>query len=418
MKKLFFLAILLLTLSGCIADSPTTITGEPRSRTLGGQTRLGSSYDPTQEENIYPIPVSVLFQTQNVTRALHEPLEGIHLAAWLCPDAQLRSFVAQSGHNHAAFVYELHLCDEVPTNWILQCMAVMATPIFVIYPPRYVCEETPIGETIATLAQSLGAFNIPMFVAFYPTTGYYGHGLIPAEYSLIYRYARAIFMNYAPQAAFVWVAPSLDATNRNPFFPGSDAVDWVGVSLFANRGGNSFTHDAIETFAPFYHTFAPHHPIMLFPLGISHFSRYDHAYHVEEAAAEILRVYQALAGFPRVGLVAYGDTFSVARTGRDDFAIAVEKRLVAAYNKAAANSHFLPALCTSVSLAPRRARSAHMGYFYDGKMYIDIATLAELNIPVPRQTEQFDDRSFACASRIPAGRIWFCEIRQVIMVDV
>jgi len=420
MKKLLpLIFIILLAFSACVTDSPTHVTGEPRSRTLGGvANHPGSAYLVEQSDMIYPIPVPVLFQTQNVVRAVYEPAEGIHLAAWLCPSMPLRNFVAQSGHSHAAFVYELHLCDEVPENWILQCMAVMATPIFVVYPPRQICEETPIGDTIATLAYSLGAFNIPMFVAFYPTTGYYGHGLIPAEYSIIFRYARAIFMHYAPQVAFVWVAPSLDATVRNPFFPGHDVVDWIGVELLAGRGGGGFVHDVIETFAPFYHMFAPHHPIMLLPLGISHFSRYNHAYEVDAAAMEILRVYQALAGFPRVGLVAYGDAFGVARTGRNDFAITVEKRLVSAYNRVAANPHFLPVLDTSVSLAPRRTRSIHMGYHWNDNIYVNVATLAELNIPTPRQTVEIDGHLFACSSRISAHRIWFCEIRQTIMVDV
>ena len=413
------LLLIILAFSACVTDSTTYITGEPRSRTLGGgQTRLGTANESPSDETAYPMPVSVLFPTQNMVRAMYEPSEGIHLAAWLPPAMELRSFVAQSGHNHAAFVYELPLCQPVPTSWVLQCMSVMAAPIFVVYPPHQPCEETPIGETIAALAQAMGEFNMPMFVAFYPTTGYYGHGLAPAEYSIIFRYARAIFMHYAPQVTFVWVAPSVNATIRNPFFPGHDAVDWIGVELLASRGSYGFTHCAIETFAPFYHMFAPHHPIMLLPLGVSHFSRHNHAYEVEEAEAEILRLYQALASFPRVGLVAYADAFGVARTGKDDFAITVEKRLVAAYNKAAYNPHFLPVLQTAESHTPRLARSPHLGYFWQGNMYISIATLAELNISAPRQTVEFGGSLFVCSSRISGRNVWFCEVRQVIMLDV
>lgn len=403
--------------TSCVTDNPTYVTGEPRSRTLIG-TPLRPAYTPQEEENAHPMPASVIFQGADRARGAFEPAHGIYLGAWLSPTIQISSFVAQTGHNHAAFVYEIHLCDPVPANWVLQCMAVMATPIFVVHPPRQHCNETPIGEIIAELAQGLGAFNIPMFVAFYPTTGYYGHGLAPAEYSIIFRYARSIFMRYAPRAKFVWVAPSLEATNRNPFYPGADAIDWVGVGLFAERDRYGFRNDAIEHFAPFYQTFAPIHPIMLLPVGVSHFSRSNHSYYIEEAAFEILRIYQALLGFPRVGLVAYGDAFGVVRTQQDDFSITVEKKLVTAYHIAAHNPYFITKLEAAESDAPLLVRSAYFGYVFDNNIYLDITTLAELDIPTPRQMVEINGSPFICTSQISDRHIWFCQIRQAIMVDV
>jgi len=407
------LALVVLFTSACVTDTPAPIVGTPRNRSIYVSPVSGSADDINYNETNQPVPVAVLHRKQNAMRGVFEPSEGIYLGAWLAPSISIRDFLIQTGQNHAVFVHEMHLDEEVPANWVLQCMAALATPLFVIHPPEVSDPEIPIGDAISCLAQRLGSFNMPMFVVFYPP----GHGLIPAEYSIIFRYARAIFLSYAPQTAFVWVAPSLESTIRNPFFPGSDAVDWVGVSLFAGRDGYGFARDIIEAFAPFYHGFQAHHPIMVLPLGVSHFTRYDHSYNIPEAEAEISRIYQALAGFPRVGLVAYADAFGIAQTARDDFSISVEGRLMKAYGKAIENRHFISALEPNATHGPRWTRSAFVGYYLDGNIYVDVDTLAELSISVPRSTHEFDGRIFADASRVSGRRISFCEIRQVIFID-
>ena len=410
-KSILAITILLALFTACVTDNPSPIVGEPRSRTLIGSPGQSNTALTPYTQEATPTPVSVLSHRPTTTPAKFET-QGIHLGAWLLPSTQLNRFVAQSGHHHGAFVYQLTLCQPVPTQWVLQCIAAKATPIFMVHPPQNPCPDTPIGDTIGALAQALGAFNIPMFIGFYPP----GHGLVPAEYALIFRYARAIFMAYAPQAAFVWVAPSLESTIRNPFFPGSDAVDWVGVSLFARRNAYDFVEDVLEAFAPFYHGFTHHHPVMVLPLGVSHFSTANHAYRIGEAAAEILRVYQGLAAFPRVGLIAYGDAFGIAQTRANDFAITVETTLMAAYEKAANSLALATGHHTAQGVSPW-LRSPYWGYYLDGNMYVDTATLDALGIATPRQTVSFNDRVFVAANTITAANIRFCPNLQAILVD-
>ena len=406
-KKSVLLLAILLTLAACVTDQPATITGVPPSRSVARST-ASYNYATTEDESL-PVPISVLHYAENAIRGIFEPKEGIYLGAWLMPDYPKRDFSGRAGQDHAVFVHEIDLCEDIPATWLIQCIAARATPFFVVNPP--LDTEAPIGDMLTVLAQQLGAFNLPMFIAFYPP----GHGLTPAEYSVIFRYARAIFLRYAPQAAFVWIAPNVMSTIRNPFFPGSDAVDWVAVAVFAERDDNGHVTDIFETFAPFYHMFEAHHPIMILPLGVSHFSHHAHSYHISCAAAEIQRVYQTLQGFPRVGLAVYGDAFGFVRSTRDDFAISVETELILAYSKAIANEYFIPLLQTEASTG-RWVRSPYMGYYLKGNIFVDIQTFEEISLPLPQDAAvEINGRSFANIKNI--GNISYCPLRNIVLID-
>jgi len=388
---------------------------------------------PGEDAVPYPQPVSVLFQMENAPRAMYEPNDGVYLAGWLASHTAKRGFNLQAGRNHAVYVHEMYLCDEFPHMWLLECMAALATPLIILHPPVDADCPVPIGDRIEYFARRLGLFQMPMFVVYHPPCNR-SMVVSAAEYTLIFRYARALFLAHAPQAAFVWLAPDTTVTPRNAFFPGHDAVDWVGVSLSAVRGQNGLDN-VIDSFAPFYHNFQAHHPVMVLPLGVSHFSRLDYTYRITEASDEISRLYRALLGFPRVGLVAYADAFGLTYASRllghntptDDFAVSIESELMEAYAAAVANPLFLSMLerealplahgqaadGTSTQPAPRWVRSPNFGYFYDGAFYVDVETLNSLNIATPRGTVAIGDRSFVEMDRLEAV---FCRDRYVILL--
>jgi len=403
--KIVLLLVTIILFSACAIDHPSPISGVPRS--INESTFFENVNAAAALEENLPVAVPVLHKIENSIRATYEP-EGIYLGAWLSASTPQRDFLTQAGRNHAVFVHEMHADDEIPVMWILQCIAAMATPLFVIHPPR--CEEAPAGEWITYLAYRLGTFNLPMFVVFYPTGLGAAHDLNPQEYSVIYRFSRATFSFHAPQAAFVWYTPSLDSTTRNPFFPGHDVVDWVAVSLFGE--------EHLEAFESFYHRFRAFHPMMVLPLGVSHFSRQNHTYRVPEAAEEIGRIYQALSGFPRVGLIVYGDAFGLSRTNIDDFSIFIEEDLMAAYNSAIQGEHFLATIERSPQATATWSRDSRLAYLYDGRIYLDIETLADLSIPAPRGAVEINGRSFIDAARLSGFGIYFCADKNVVFVGI
>jgi len=398
-----------------MTENPPQIIGGP-NRFMDVLPRL---VDDEEYEPI-PIPFTVLYRVAMAERAMYEPTDGTYLGMWLRDGLEKRPFESSVGKKHAVYVEEMRLGEEVPVMWLLQCIAALATPLFIIHPPEVLGRvigtdvDVPVENKIIYLAQRLGAFNLPMFVAFYPTN----HGLTAAEYTLLFRYARSMFMAYAPMVSFVWVAPSHQSTSSNPFFPGHDAVDWVAVQLMAERDGEGFSIDIIEDLEPFYMAFQARHPIMLLPVGVSHWSRADFIFRINEAGDEITHVYDTIRlAFPRVRMIVYGDGFGIG--SQDDFSITSDPELREIYSRVINHEHFLSTIERDASTSPRWVRSVFNGYYFDGKVYVDVQTIErELLITTPGNIFEIDGRSFVEISYIEERAIHIDPVHQVIFINI
>ena len=405
------LLFILLTSSGCATDAPSPIVGGERSRFFDAASP-GELEALDKPEG--PVPLAVLHTPFEVDYALHES-DGVYLGAWLRPDVSFSAFEDLVGKKHAVYVHDMFLGDEFPYTWLLRCIAAQAHPLIILRQPirplasQLYAADFPLAE-LADFAWRLGSYNLPMFVAFYPLES--GHNMSASDYVLLFRYARAIFRAHAPMVAFVWTPPGwpvIDGeipTYSSVFFPGADVVDWVGLPLFATRDAYGFAVCVLEILTPFYLAFQRHKPIMILPLGISHFSRLDYVYHIQEGADEILRIYRdILAGFPRVRLIVYMDTRDVL-TLQDDFTITQESALMDAYQKAVSDMRFISNLGEGVRDGKLWLRSAFNGYYLDGSVLLDIKMLeTELGIPAPLQQTYVEGRSFVSIDDMVGKRI-------------
>jgi hypothetical protein len=358
-------------------------------------------------EDTGPREFTVLYR-EDAAFGRYEPSDGAYIGAWLIPEMTIREFEHETGRSHAVYVYEIVLGEEIPVSWLLHCIASVATPLFIVHPPENFEDVSEI-DLIIQLAQQLGAFNLPMFITFYPE----GHGMMPAEYSLLFRNARNIFLTHAPMSAFVWTAPA--GTSQN-YYPGHSAVDWVAVSLLAEWKDDGFT-DVLAEFDEFYNAFHENKPIMIFPFGVSHYSRNDYTYRVNQAADEISRLYDALDSYPRVGLIVYGDALTLLRAYSNDFSVSIESQLLNAYGNAIQNEYFLSSLERKTIENFRWVRSAYTGYFFEDEIYISQNTLQnELNFFSANLIE-INENFFTEASEIDEKNIYVCYQQHVIYVD-
>jgi hypothetical protein len=389
--KMFLYLFLLLFLTGCAADAPSPIVGTPRRRTLD------APQEAISETVTGPVPYSVLFTQAGASPSLHEPAGGAYIGAWLSQSPAhitLRSFGNLTGKAHALFVCEMEAGDEIPLSWLLHAITAHAAPIFYVHPKNDDGNPVMSLAELADLARGLGAYDVPMFLAFYPLAQ--GHGMTPEAYISLFRLARILFRTYAPQVAFVWVPPEGqgDATPAHPFYPGHDAVDWVGLPVQALRGHGGLSMDIPRALEPFHHAFQRYKPIMLLPAGVSHFSRIDYTYYINEAADEIQRVYGALAGFPRVKAVVYRDMNNIGARW-DDMSITRENDLLLAYTDAVSGGYFLSALQPRPPLFRQWLRSVFTGYENDGSFYVDYETLTgELFLTRPGEAIEINGRAF------------------------
>jgi hypothetical protein len=238
-----------------------------------------------------------------------------------------------------------------------------------------------------------------MFVAFFPQEG--ERGMSAEAFVSSFRIARIVFRVYAPLVAFVWVPPNGEThvTPEHPFYPGHDAVDWVGLPALALRSEVGTPPDLMEGIIPFHQNFAPFKPIMLLPLGISHFSRAGYVYYMEETAAEIEGIYSALQGLPRVRAVVWRNTL---RYGPEWDALSVtrECEIREAYTRAVGDPYYLSGI-RNAPQSQQWLRSEFEGFYYDGMYYVDMQTLAaELSHTHRGETVEMDGRRFVPVTQL------------------
>ena len=410
------LIFLLLVLTGCFAGRSSHVTEEPEPCNQLFDAPEDTVAVEAVAEATGPIPFTVLYAIDNIPWAMYEPAEGAYLGAWLRPDMSKSEFEDMIEKKHGVFAHEMVVGDEFPTTWILQSIASQAAPLIVLRLSGSSDDDFPLAE-LAMFAYELGNFNFPAFIVFNPHIA--GLDINAEDYVLLFRYARIIFRTYAPMAAFVWHGYDNLATTESPFYPGHDVVDWVSLEILAPQGSEGFKSDIPEELMPFYLSFQRYKPIILLPVGVSHFSRRDYVYRVPEAAAEIVRVYEALRSqFPRVRLVVYRDHGSTTPQG-DDFSLTREESLISAYRYAITDSHFISRLGPGAMEGPIWMRSVHHGYYYEGQILIDREVLtARRHRPIPTVTTEINGRTFVDIEAVRGLEIEADHAKQIIRIII
>ena len=335
---------------------------------------------------------AVFFESAPMQPAKYEPLNstliGLYTDALPAPDGRVIANVEASlGVNHAVFMEVIRLGDDFPSLWILECIAEHKIPVIVMLPPD---REDPFGnqweQDLTEVALAFSEFSMPMYVIFYPVPA--NSGWDTTTYIAFFRYARALFAIHAPHVAFIWAVDS-DVVNFTDYFPGSQAIDWVGLSIFSSYADLMPGLLPMDRFLNFYHTFQLDAPIML-NLGLSHFSTDDHRYHISETAEAMIEVYRNIVeGFPRIRMVIYMDISRTDYNGQD-FRINMDSALRAAYRESVSNfmtgtpPHFDDNLFTLP------IRSAYTAIVDDGQIFIDIRIFEELNLQTPYQFTWMD----------------------------
>jgi len=345
---------------------------------------------------------------------MYEPATGTYLGAWLWHGISKPEFETTVDKKHAVFAMEMTLGNDFPTTWILQSIAAQAAPLIILQLPDTAAEDFPLVE-LTMFAHELGRFNLPVFIVFNPLPP--GSNIQPEDYVLLFRYTRIIFRTYAPMAAFVWHSSDTSATPQCPMYPGHDMVDWVSISLTAPQGPEGFIYDITALLAPFYVSFQQYKPIMILPIGISHFSRRDYVYRVPQAAAEIMRVYETIKdSFPRVRLLVYANNGLTTPQG-DDFSITREEVTIEAYRSAIADNHFISRLEPGGGEGPMWLLSPLRGYYHEGQVFIDreIVPAGLRRIPSAFVSE-INERSYVEISAISGLEFVVDHARRVIFV--
>lgn len=134
----------------------------------------------------------------------------------------------------------------------------------------------------------------------------------PALYIEKFRLVAKVMHEVAPNVAMVWCPFEIPQRLIEPYYPGQDAVDWVGVNIYSVPfNDNDPKRDAewrnpADALRFVYEKYAGRHPIMIAEYAASHMSSLDMKDRSEFAVDKIGQFYAALPRlYPRVKAVCW-----------------------------------------------------------------------------------------------------------------
>lgn len=317
---------------------------------------------------------------RNISRplSLYEPKEGCYLGAYILSNSEINfdieTFEKITETSHGIYLRNMKLGAIFPIDWVLECTSRMKTPYIILQPPS---EDFPYQDyLLEETAKEFGYYFIPMFVQFYPNLHQYDN---PQEYKDFFIKARNIFKEYAPNVAFIWSVNLENCEDSLIYYPGDEAVDWVGIDVYDLIYTNNEKNDQnlFEDIDFVYYSFQGKKPMMISQLGISHYSNKDHGYYIDEAANKISAFYNTIRNqYPQIKGINYMDFNNIEAApndmGQDNFKITSQEQLTEAYKNALKYTYFIDSLDiqSSSSVEEQWIVSFYPIYKQNDKIYV------------------------------------------------
>ncbi len=295
-----------------------------------------------------------------------EPTSGCYLGAFIDRDDNLPSEVLASqrhgdipsfneltGKRHSSFFMYRAYGQPFPTEWAQKVKQNGAIPHIAWEPSGL--EQVQDDAYLQGFVDQVALLDWPVFIRFAGEmngewTRYHGD---PRAYRRAFRTVYQAFRR-APRAALIWCPNSVPVTGLEEYYPGDDAVDWVGVNLYSvlfldndpARTGEQV--NPIDLLDPVYRKFSTRKPIAIGEYAASHQSALSPAIRSDFAVDKMRQLYESLpTRYPRVKLVSWYDCNNLvhARPGRqlNNYLVSEPREVLEAYRATIRQPHFLAA---------------------------------------------------------------------------
>jgi hypothetical protein len=259
------------------------------------------------------------------------------------------------GKRHASLFCYLQYGKPFPYRWAERLRDAGIIP-HIAWEPRSLADvrDDAYLERFAAAAARLDA---PLFIRFAGEmngdwTPYHGD---PAAYRQKFQLVYRALTRRAPKVAVIWCVNSVPAAGIDAYYPGDDAVDWVGVNLYSvlyfdnDRGRPADGVHPTDLFQTVYARYATRKPIALCEYAASTQAAVDPRPRPEFAITKMAQLYSSLPRlYPRVKLVDWFDCNNLkhARPDRqlNNYSLTAHPGVLAAYRQTIAPDYFLDSL--------------------------------------------------------------------------
>ncbi|HEY3414599.1 MAG TPA: glycosyl hydrolase [Armatimonadota bacterium] len=312
-------------------------------------------------------------------RARLEPAFGCYLGAYIDRDDRLPGayvdensqshkrtgpFEEITGRPHATYFMYMSYGRPFPWRWANALKREGQIPHIAWEPASlYLVDDE---AYLRQFSGECARFNYPIFLRFAAEmngkwTPYNGR---PDAYRRAFRKVADAIHRAAPKAAMIWCPNAIPVDTIAAYYPGDDAVDWVGVNFYSvlfydNDRRRPAMEDPTDLLRPIYDRYAARKPIAVGEWAATHLAACEGVARPAFAAEKIARFYAALPRvFPRVKMVNWYDANNLreALTGRrlNNYQITDDRIVLEAYRAAVNDPWFLGRYGESADVAEHR----------------------------------------------------------------
>jgi hypothetical protein len=303
------------------------------------------------------------------THQKFEPAVGCYLGAFIDFDSSLKKPIADQngvkhqdsgpfeqivGKPHSMYFFYMGYGRRLPMDWMRR-QAAMNKFVHIAMEPNEGVELVKDDAYLNQLADDMARSGAKIFLRFASemngTWSIYNRN--PAEYRRAFRVVYQVMHRRAPNVALVWCPYCTPTSNIAKFYPGDDAVDWVGVNMYNVTYHNNSKDDPGENEHPcdilnfVYDRYAARKPMMICEYAATHSSVIEGKARPDFAFRKILTLYNALPRlYPRVKSINYFDSNNlqfVTERAYNDYSVTDDPAVNDAYRYSISTPYYLPA---------------------------------------------------------------------------
>ena len=339
----------------------------------------------------FPVEVYV---AEEIKSGKYEPDTGIYTGAYVQEDDNIQGDIVAYemlvGQKQTFKVFAYDAQEGISKQDILRCIAQQKTPyIKLVLDTSY--DLTSLYQLIFDIRDS---YHTPIFIELYPLTE---KNYTVKEYKETYQRAYEILHKYLSNIVVVWSTDESRVMDMALYYPGSGYVDWAGINVYMPRykNGERYIYDGKQKLEYWYKSFQEKKPMLISSLAISHFSRVDHTYAIQETQDQLTLFYgDLLEAYPRLRGIIYVDVDmgSVSKKGQDDYRLTGQEALLETMRNLSLPLKVNTALQVGNTNTNCYMKYSIMGTYFGDKLYIPQEYMASCfkDVPLKRLTHVED----------------------------
>lgn len=363
-------------------------------------TRIARYYTGRRLEPKYGAYIGAFIDREDAVKETYTGFNGqIHRS--------VEEFNERIGKRHAIFLTYQKYGNPFPQEWMEHLKANGAAAQWALQPSDL--SEVQDDEYLRGIARSAAEIGIPIFLRFASEMNgtwvpYHGN---PALYKEKFQLVARVFHREAPNVAMVWCPNELPENLIENYYPGPEAVDWVGVNFYSvyyadnDLSRPNWWRDPSDSLDFIYKKYASRHPISIGEYAASKRSTADNQPRPAFAMDKLAQLFAALPRrYPRVKAVHWFSMNAIkwAPPSRrlNDYSLLGDAAIAAQYRKMIDSPYFLEEVKPGESASEELVPLADKAPAAEGQVTISAYVKTHVQRPVVtftvdgRQVKQFD----------------------------